>query len=281
VSVLLVCGGLWCLLRGLFYVGVGLGKANENLITAVKIGTIAAFGLLGLLLHEAASVGWAVVAGGGVSGGGIAGAAGATGLEGAAAASSGPLLVGVGAALISVSYAYDRWHNVNCVAGEIRNPKRPLPVALMPAPRLEDATGWPDARLRLDHLAPRVLPNPQNAESDFLSLGNRPKHAAVADDLEVGLIQERSRPSQDGDSDDAPPGPGRPVPSADPLLVRYAARRCDANAAGDLRRVIGLERQHFGKKGNPGSGVPWRRAGGRQATGQGSAVESRELVQAR
>jgi len=41
------------------------------------------------------------------------------------------LVIGFGIALIAVSWAFDGWNNVNFVAGEIRNPRRNLPLALI------------------------------------------------------------------------------------------------------------------------------------------------------
>jgi APA family basic amino acid/polyamine antiporter len=43
----------------------------------------------------------------------------------------GQLLIGMGVALVAVSWAFDGWHNINYVAGEIKNPKRNLPMALV------------------------------------------------------------------------------------------------------------------------------------------------------
>lgn len=49
----------------------------------------------------------------------------------AAEFSTGGLLVGFGVALIAVSWAFDGWHNLNYAAGEIKNPRRNIPFALV------------------------------------------------------------------------------------------------------------------------------------------------------
>jgi APA family basic amino acid/polyamine antiporter len=96
------------------YLGVGLGKAMQNIMTLTKIIVMAAFIVVGLALcrnpHPAQILSFT------------------TGQE---SMSLGKLLMGFGVALISVSWAYDGWHNVNYIAGEIHNPKRNLPLALI------------------------------------------------------------------------------------------------------------------------------------------------------
>jgi len=41
------------------------------------------------------------------------------------------ILMGLGVALIAVSWAFDGWNNINYVAGEIKNPQKNLPQALL------------------------------------------------------------------------------------------------------------------------------------------------------
>ena len=94
-------------------VGVGLGKAVQNLFAVVKIGTIIAFIFFGLVL----------------SGGGGLELSFETTMP--PSATSGSLIVGFGLALVAVSWTFDGWHNVSYVAGEIRNPKRNLPLTLV------------------------------------------------------------------------------------------------------------------------------------------------------
>ncbi len=92
------------------YIGVGLGKMIQNVFTVLKIGTLLAIILLGFTIGK---------------GGRIDLSANPMDL------SFGQLLVGFGVALVAVSWAFDGWNNVNFVAGEIKNPQRNLPLALI------------------------------------------------------------------------------------------------------------------------------------------------------
>ncbi len=91
-------------------IGVGLGARIANALTAVKIGTLLA--LAGL----AFTVG---------SGGSIDMTPNPTGM------SLSEIVVGIGLAMIAASWAFDGWNNINYVAGEIKDPARALPVALV------------------------------------------------------------------------------------------------------------------------------------------------------
>ncbi len=92
------------------YVGVAFGKIIQNIFTVVKIGAILAFVILGFTIGRTAPIDYTL---------------NPTGL------SAGGLLVGFGVAIIAVSWAFDGWHNITYVAGEIENPKRNLPIALV------------------------------------------------------------------------------------------------------------------------------------------------------
>ncbi len=92
------------------FIGVGLGKSIQNLFTVIKIGTIAAIIILGFALGKGTSPGLALNPSG---------------------MSFGGIIVGLGVSLVAVSWAFDGWNNVNFVAGEIKNPKRNLPLALI------------------------------------------------------------------------------------------------------------------------------------------------------
>ena len=92
------------------YVGVGLGKTIQNIFTVLKIGTILTIIVLGFTIGKGTSITLNFHP---------------TGM------STGQLLMGFGVALVAVSWAYDGWNNVNFVAGEIKNPKRNLPLALI------------------------------------------------------------------------------------------------------------------------------------------------------
>jgi APA family basic amino acid/polyamine antiporter len=107
----LVAVGVIVLLSALNYLGLGLGKAIQNVFTVVKIGGLALFIVWG----------WAVL------GGGQPAEVAVAPLE----MSSGRLIMGFSMALVSVFWAFDGWNNVTFVAGEIKNPGRTLPLALI------------------------------------------------------------------------------------------------------------------------------------------------------
>lgn len=101
------------LLSTVNYIGAGLGKTVQNIITVIKIGTMVGFIVLGLTMgRRGGSIDFSF-----------------------ATASGTPdfsqILIGFGIALIAVSWAFDGWHNINYVAGEIKNPKRNLPLTLV------------------------------------------------------------------------------------------------------------------------------------------------------
>ena len=95
------------------YVGAGLGKTVQNIITTIKIGTMVGFIVLGITLGNSAS------------------SAFSTSSSAAAEVGFSQLFIGFGVALIAVSWAFDGWHNINYVAGEIRSPKRNIPLTLV------------------------------------------------------------------------------------------------------------------------------------------------------
>lgn len=92
------------------YVGVGLGKGIQNTATVMKVGAMLIFIIFGLTLGRTISVDWSVNPGD---------------------ARATNLLVGFGVAIIAVSWAFDGWHNVTYIAGEIRAPQRNLPSTLI------------------------------------------------------------------------------------------------------------------------------------------------------
>jgi len=106
----LVAVGVILLLSFFNYVGVAFGKIIQNVITVVKIGAIVAFVVLGLSVGRTAPIDYTL---------------NPVGL------SIGDLAVGFGVAIIAVSWAFDGWHNITYVAGEIENPRRNLPIALV------------------------------------------------------------------------------------------------------------------------------------------------------
>lgn len=108
----LVAVAVIVLLSMINVVSVGLGKTVQNIITAIKIGTIVLFVFFGLTLGKGISFDF-------------------RSFSTASGLSLGQIIVGFGVALVAVSWAFDGWHNINYVAGEIKNPRRNLPVALI------------------------------------------------------------------------------------------------------------------------------------------------------
>jgi len=98
------------LLSGFNYIGVGPGKTIQNVITVVKIGTILVLIAVGLTMGKGTPVDFSLSP---------------------IHMSFGRMLAGFGVALIAVSWAFDGWHNLNYVAGEIRKPEKNLPFALV------------------------------------------------------------------------------------------------------------------------------------------------------
>lgn len=94
------------------YFGLGLGKTIQNVLTVTKIGAIVLFIILGLTIGNGSSIDFTFV-------------------PKIPGWSLGRLFFGFGLALIAVSWAFDGWNNINFIAGEIKNPGRTLPSALI------------------------------------------------------------------------------------------------------------------------------------------------------
>jgi basic amino acid/polyamine antiporter, APA family len=94
------------------YIGVGLGKTIQNIMTVVKIGTMVLFIIIGFVMSRGTPIDFSLH-------------------STAAGLSLSQLLVGFGIALVAVSWAFDGWHNINYIAGEIKDPKRNLPMTLI------------------------------------------------------------------------------------------------------------------------------------------------------
>jgi len=90
--------------------GLIFGKTLQNFLTVIKIGVVIGLIILGISLGKGQtfSLNWHP-----------------------AQLSFTQLLSGFGVAIIAVSWAFDGWNNVNFVAGEIKNPGRTLPLALI------------------------------------------------------------------------------------------------------------------------------------------------------
>ena len=103
------------LLTGINHFGLREGAGVQNAFTVLKIGSIAAFGLLGLLVR--APVHGALTAP----------------LPAALhpATAPGALISAFGVAMIAVLWTYDGWYALTCSAGEVRDPGRNLPRGLI------------------------------------------------------------------------------------------------------------------------------------------------------
>jgi APA family basic amino acid/polyamine antiporter len=102
--------GVILLLSIFNFIGVGLGKLIQNVFTVIKIGILAAIIIFGLAIGKGTSPDLSL---------------NPMGMD------FGSLLIGFGVSLVAIAWAFDGWNNVNFVAGEIKNPKRNLPMALI------------------------------------------------------------------------------------------------------------------------------------------------------
>ncbi|MBN1225213.1 MAG: amino acid permease [Candidatus Aminicenantes bacterium] len=91
------------------FFGVAFGKLIQNILTLVKIGTLLAIVVLGFAIGKGTAVRFSLNPSG---------------------VNFSQLVIGFGVALVAVSWAFDGWNNINFVAGEIKNPRRNLPLAL-------------------------------------------------------------------------------------------------------------------------------------------------------
>lgn len=92
------------------YLGVGPGKIVQNIFTVFKIAILVLIIFFGFAFGTGTAVDLSLNPGG---------------------LDFGQLLIGFATALIAVSWAFDGWNNVTFVAGEIKNPGRNLPKALI------------------------------------------------------------------------------------------------------------------------------------------------------
>jgi len=101
--------GAIALLSAVNYIGLREGARLQNALTAIKIGSLLAIGILGLIIGGrplAPALGAALPAGGG-------------------------LLSAMGVGMIAVLWTFDGWYNLTFSAGEIRDPERSLPRGLV------------------------------------------------------------------------------------------------------------------------------------------------------
>jgi APA family basic amino acid/polyamine antiporter len=106
----LVGVGVIFLLSVFNFIGVGLGKSIQNVFTVIKIGILVGIILFGLAIGKGTSPDLSI---------------------NPMRMDFNSLLVGFGVSLVAIAWAFDGWNNVNFVAGEIKNPKRNLPRALI------------------------------------------------------------------------------------------------------------------------------------------------------
>lgn len=92
------------------YIGVVFGKMVQNTLTVIKTGAILLLIIFGLMVDNGVPIDLSF---------------NATGM------SFNQLMVGFGVAMIAVFWAFDGWNCVNFVVGEIKNPAKNLPIALI------------------------------------------------------------------------------------------------------------------------------------------------------
>jgi APA family basic amino acid/polyamine antiporter len=92
------------------FLGLGLGKFIQNMFTVIKIGTIIAFCVAGIVVGKKIPLDLSF---------------------NPSSLSFSHLVGGLTIALVTASLAYAGWENLNFIGGEIKNPGRNLPVALI------------------------------------------------------------------------------------------------------------------------------------------------------
>ena len=94
------------------YLGLIFGKIIANIFSSIKVGTIIVFIVLGFLVGRGNPIDFSVP-------------------REYATMSISSWITGFGVSLIAVAWAFDGWNNINWVGGEIKRPKRNLPLALI------------------------------------------------------------------------------------------------------------------------------------------------------
>ena len=105
----LVAVSLLVVLSVVNYLGVILGKWVQNIFTVLKIGSILLFALTGIFISTGNQINFSL---------------NPTGMG------FGSIITGIGIALVAVNWTVGGWEYVTFTAGEIKNPKRNLPLAL-------------------------------------------------------------------------------------------------------------------------------------------------------
>jgi len=105
----LLGAGLIILVAAVNYQGIKKGAVLQNLSTVFKVGALAVLVILGFVLGGAGNGGWS----------GLLAQRAAVGLS--------PFLL----AMVSILWAYDGWADLAFIGGEVRDPQRNLPRALL------------------------------------------------------------------------------------------------------------------------------------------------------
>ena len=105
----LVALSLLAVLSVINYLGIVFGKWVQNIFTVLKIGSILLFALAGIFISTGNQINFSF---------------NPTGMD------FGSIIIGIGIALVAVNWTVGGWEYVTFTAGEIKNPKRNLPLAL-------------------------------------------------------------------------------------------------------------------------------------------------------
>ena len=105
----LVALSLLVVLSVINYLGIFFGKWVQNIFTVLKIGSILLFALAGIFISTGNQINFSF---------------NPTGMD------FGSIIIGIGIALVAVNWTVGGWEYVTFTAGEIKNPKRNLPLAL-------------------------------------------------------------------------------------------------------------------------------------------------------
>ena len=105
----LVALSLLVVLSVINYLGIVFGKWVQNIFTVLKIGSILLFALAGIFISTGNQINFSF---------------NPTGMD------FGSIIIGIGVALVAVNWTVGGWEYVTFTAGEIKNPKKNLPLAL-------------------------------------------------------------------------------------------------------------------------------------------------------
>ncbi|MFC2097938.1 APC family permease, partial [Bacteroidota bacterium] len=106
----LVGAAVIILLTAVIYLGTGPGKIIQNILSIIKIGVIIAIIILGFTIGQGTAIDFSI---------------------NPTSLSFGKIISGFGIALMAVFWTFDGWNNISFVAGEIKNPQKNIPRALI------------------------------------------------------------------------------------------------------------------------------------------------------